>query len=88
MREVRTRTQHRNLKGGIEAEAMENCCLLPCSSWLCLLMYLRTTCPSVTPALSGHGPSSLTFNRENAPQACLQANITETFSPLQFLVLR
>jgi hypothetical protein len=34
LREVRAGTQGRNLEPNAEAEAMEGCCLLACSSWL------------------------------------------------------
>jgi hypothetical protein len=27
-------SQNRNLEAGVDAEAMEGCCLLACSSWL------------------------------------------------------
>ena len=44
---VRTEPQGAgNLEGGADAEAMEECCLLPCS--VCFLLEPRTTSPEVT----------------------------------------
>jgi hypothetical protein len=44
--------QSRNLEAGVDAEAMEGCCLLACllliACSLCFLIELRTTNPGVT----------------------------------------
>ena len=42
LREVGTRTQRRNLEAGTEAEAMEECCLLACSSCPVQFVFLCT----------------------------------------------
>lgn len=54
--EVKARSLRRNLEVETEAEAMEECSLLTCSSWFAQLYCLkptRTTCPGVVPPPMG-----------------------------------
>jgi hypothetical protein len=46
LREARTGTQGRNLEAGADAEAMEGCCLLACSSWFSQSAFIQNPGPS------------------------------------------
>jgi hypothetical protein len=72
---------NRNLKAGTQAEAIEECCLLACSSWLNQLAFLYT---SESTAQGWDHPEYtrpiLIINEENITQAYVQTNLTRAFS--------
>ena len=69
-------SQGRNLEAGADAEAMEEHCLLACSSWLAQPVFLYHPGPPFEgwhhPPWLGSPPPMSIINQENAPQACLK----------------
>jgi hypothetical protein len=90
LREVRTETKVGNLETGTDAEAIEGCCLLACSSWLLSLLSYRTQDhqPRDGTTHSEQDLPTSIINQENALQAFSQANLREAFSPLKLLLPR
>jgi hypothetical protein len=74
------------LKAGTEAEIMEWCCLLACSSWLAQLAFLYHPGPPAQEWQLPQWGGSSHINQENVPQTCLQTNLMEAFSQLRLLL--
>lgn len=71
-----SKEQGRNLKAGTEEEAMEEHCLLACSSWVGQFAFLHNAGP---PVQRNHcalwtGPFQLTTNQGNVPKTCQQSH--------------
>jgi hypothetical protein len=78
-------SQGRNLEAGTEAKAVEENCLLACSSrLLSLLPYaILNHLPRVAPpTVNGEPPTSII----NLETTCLQASLMKAFSQLRFLL--
>ena len=91
LKEVRAGTQSRNLEAEASTEAMEECNLLACSSWLAqpALLYNPRTPAQVDNTHHGQGPPLLINNWENAWQLDLiwLNSISSMEAPSSLMVL-
>ena len=80
--------QGRNLKAGTEAGAMEECCLLACSSYLAQLAYTtQEQLPRSGPTHCGLGLHTSFINQPKAPQTCPQAKLKEAIPQVRLPLL-
>lgn len=77
------RNSNKNLEAGIQAESVEECCLLACSLSCAQPVSLHNSelAAQGGTAYSGLGPLTSIINQENAPQPSLM----EAFSELRYL---
>lgn len=77
------------VEAGTEAEAVQECVLWDCFSWLAQLPCIaQAHPPGGGTTYSVPGPTTSISNQENAPQTCPKANLVETIPQLSFSLLK